>query len=172
MAPSRWSLVALAILLLRPVPAGATTVTAASAALDSLVAAERAFAARSVEKGMRDAFLEFLAADGVIFRPLATNGRAVWEARGPIPATLVWEPAFAEVSAAGDLGFTTGPWELRPNDAQRPTGYGHFVSIWQRQSDGTWRVAVDIGVSHAKPAHGLGSMDFTPGPLHATARRA
>ena len=168
MTPSRWSPALLAIALLCPVIVEA----AASAALDSLVAAERDFARMSVEQGVRDAFLEHLAADGVIFRPLAINGRQAWEPRGPVAATLVWEPVFAEVSAAGDLGYTTGPWELRPNDPQRPTGYGHFVSIWQKQADGAWRVAVDIGITHAQPMRGLGNVDFTPGPLHATPRRA
>ena len=164
----RWSPAAFALTLLCPIVARA----AASTALDSLVAAERAFAARSVEKGVRDAFLEFLAADGVIFRPLAANGRQVWESRAPVTATLVWEPVFAEVSADGDLGYTTGPWELRPGDPQHPTGYGHFVSVWQKQADGSWRVAVDIGISHGQPTRGLGNVDFTPGPLHVAPRRA
>jgi ketosteroid isomerase-like protein len=163
-----WSSVVLAITLLRPVVGEAAT----ASALDSLVAAERAFAARSVEKGVRDAFLEYLAEDGVIFRPLATHGRQSWESRGSVATTLMWEPACAEVSAAGDLGYTTGPWESRPNDPQRPTGYGHYVSVWQKQAGGSWRVAVDIGVAHAQPKRGLGSGDFTPGPLHTAARRA
>ena len=167
MTPSRWSPAVLVIALLCPVIAEA----AASEALDSLVAAERAFATRSAEQGVRDAFLACLAEDGVIFSPLATNGRRAWESRGPVAATLVWEPVFAEVSAAGDLGYTTGPWELRPSDPQRPTGYGHYVSVWQKQADGAWRVAVDIGIAHAQPMRGLGNVDFVPGPLHAEARR-
>jgi ketosteroid isomerase-like protein len=168
---SRWSPAALALALLCPGAVEAAVEAAGSAALDSLVAAERAFAGRSAEKGVRDAFLEYLAADGVIFHPLATNGRQVWESRGPVAATLLWEPVFAEVSAAGDLGYTTGPWELRPDDPQRPTGYGHYVSVWQKQADGAWRVTVDIGISHAQPMRRLGYVDFTPGPLHAPPRR-
>jgi ketosteroid isomerase-like protein len=167
MTPSRWSSAVLAVALLCPVVGEA----AASAALDSLVAAERAFAVKSVEQGVRDAFIEYLAADGLIFSPLATNGRQAWESRAPVAATLVWEPVFAEVSAAGDLGYTTGPWELRPNDPQRPTGYGNYVSVWQKQADGAWRVAVDIGIAHAQPMRGLGNVDFTPGPLHVAPRR-
>lgn len=169
MTQSRWSpaVLVLAITLLRP----ASLEAAAPTALDSLVAAERAFVRTSVEQGVRDAFLAYLAEDGVIFSPLATNGRQVWESRAPLAATLVWEPVFAEVSAAGDLGYTTGPWELRPNDPQRPTGYGHYVSVWQKQADGAWRVAVDIGIAHARPMRGLGNVDFTPGPLHAAPRR-
>jgi ketosteroid isomerase-like protein len=139
---------------------------AARVALDSLVASERAFAALSVDKGMREAFLAYLAGDAVIFRPRAVNARQVWEARSPIPATLAWQPAYAEVSAAGDLGYTTGPSEFRPYDTKEPVSYGHFVSIWQMQADGAWRVALDVGISHERPARGVGSRDFTPGPDH------
>jgi len=162
MSPHRRSPVTLALAALCLFVATA----AAAAELDSLVAAERAFARRSVEQGVRDAFLAYLAPDGVIFRPLPTSGRQVWESRGPVPVTLLWEPAYAEVSAAGDLGFTTGPWELRPNDPQRPVGYGHFVSVWQKQPDGAWRVAVDIGISHDQTARGPGYVDFVAGPVH------
>ena len=140
------------------------------AELDSLVEAERAFSRMSRERGVRDAFLEYMAPDGVIFRPLATNARRAWESRGRVAATLVWDPVFAEVSAAGDLGYTTGPWELRPDDQRRPVGYGHYVSVWQRQGDGRWRVAVDIGVGHARPARGVGMCDLSAGPVLAARR--
>ena len=126
--------------------------------LDSLVDAENRFSALSVAKGMRDAFIEFLADDGVIFRPLPVNGKQVWSARPPVAGTLIWEPEFAEVSAAGDLGYDTGPWEFRsPPDQNRPTVYGHFISVWKKQASGAWRVAVDLGVSHQKPDRGVGS---------------
>jgi ketosteroid isomerase-like protein len=138
-----------------------------SSALDSLVTSERAFAAMSVEKGVREAFLTFLSEDGLIFRPLAQNGRKAWESRGPVPVTLVWEPAYAEVSAAGDLGFTTGPWELRPHDPERRVGHGHYVSVWQKQPDGQWRVVLDIGTSHGPPAQGVEDVEFVAGPSHA-----
>jgi ketosteroid isomerase-like protein len=145
----------------------APAATAGPAALDSLVASEQAFARMSLDQGVRDAFLHWMAPDGVIFRPLATNARQAWESRGPVPARLAWSPVYAEVSAAGDLGVTTGPWELRPDDAKLPPGHGHFVSVWQRQGDGEWRVSVDLGIGHAKPARGVGMDEVTPGPVHA-----
>ncbi len=147
----------------------AVTPALAGAALDSLVAAERAFARTSVEKGVRDAFLTYLAPDGVIFRPTAVNGRDAWQSRGPVPIMLLWAPHYAEVSAAGDLGYTTGPWELRPNDPGRPVGYGQFISVWQVQPDGSWRVALDIGIGHRKPDRGILSGDFAAGPEHPAA---
>ena len=87
--------------LLSTVVALATAAAPGPDALQSLVDAERGFSRMSVEQGMKDAFLGNLADDGVVFQPLPVNGRRVWEARAKSPATLIWEPAFAEVSAAG-----------------------------------------------------------------------
>jgi ketosteroid isomerase-like protein len=155
-----WQLAWLPLLL------AAASGPSADASLDSLVAAERRFSATSVERGMRDAFLEFLADDGLIFRPAAVNGKASWQARGPVPGTLIWEPHYAEVSAAGDFGYTFGPWEYRP-PADTPgasVAHGHFISVWKREGTGPWRVALDIGVGHPRPERGLGSGDFERGP--------
>ncbi len=166
-----WTSVILTAALLCPIPASAAAARGGDpAALDSLVAAERAFARMSLEQGVRDAFIHWMAPDGVIFRPLATNARRAWESRGRVAARLAWSPVFAEISAAGDLGLTTGPWELRPDDPRLPPGHGHFVSVWQRQGDGAWRVAVDIGISHARPPRGVGMDEVTPGPAHRALR--
>jgi ketosteroid isomerase-like protein len=166
-APHRLTTPVLGLLSGAILLAGAAPPALASRAdLDSLVASERAFAALSVEKGMRDAFLTYLADNGVLLRFPPANGKALWSSRSAVPATLLWEPSFAEVSTAGDLGYTTGPSEFRPYDDKEPVEYGHFVSMWRRQPDGTWRVALDVGISHDKPAHGVGSHDFLPGPEH------
>jgi ketosteroid isomerase-like protein len=119
----------------------------------SLVEAERAFAATSLAKGTRAAFLEFLAEDSILFRPGPVPGKK-WIEEHPAPPTLLtWEPAFADVAQSGDFGYTTGPWEIRPSSPQdKPTAYGHFVSVWKRQPDGAWKVVLDLGISHAAPA--------------------
>ena len=157
--------VAALVLIARPAAAG-------NAALHSLESAERAFAAASAAKGIKPAFLEYLAADAVVFRPTVTNGRKAFESQPASQAKLTWEPAYAEVSAAGDLGYTTGPWELHlPPDRNLPPSYGHFVSVWKKSRGGPWRVAVDIGVSHDQPASGgVGSGEFEAGPTHAPRR--
>jgi len=120
----------------------------------SLVEAERAFAAASLAKGTRAAFLEFLAEDSTLFRPGPVPGRK-WIEEHPAPSTLLtWEPTFADVAQSGDLGYTTGPWEIRPSSPNdKPTAYGHFVSVWKRQTDGVWKVVVDLGISHAASGH-------------------
>ena len=137
--------------------------------LDSLIASERAFSQHSVDHGMRDAFLAYLAENSIIMRPLPMKGRPVWEARQPSPATLIWEPCYAEVSGGGDLGITTGPWEFRaPAGGDQTVLHGHFISVWRKQGDGKWRVEVDLGGSHEKPTQGgVGSGEIHRGPIHA-----
>src|SRR5438128_4856754 len=81
----------------------------------ALVEMEHAFTKAAATKGTRDAFLEFLADDGILFQPGPVNGKKLWSERQPRKGLLSWEPVLADVSRAGDLGYTTGPWEFRPN---------------------------------------------------------
>jgi len=120
--------------------------------LQSLVDTERAFARAASENGVRDAFLAFIADEGMLYRPGPVNGKEWLTPRPPRPGLLSWQPVFADISAAGDLGITTGPWEFRPNGPQdEPIGYGEFSTIWRRQLDGSWKFVIDIGVEHDKP---------------------
>lgn len=146
-----------------------TNPASGSDALRSMVEAERAFSRMSVERGMRDAFVTNLADDAIVFNPLPANGKQVWEPRPRSTSTLIWEPDLAEVAAAGDLGFTSGPWELRPpeNRKDRPTLHGHFHTVWRRAQDGPWKVAVDIGGGHEALEPGVGSGALRVGPGHA-----
>jgi ketosteroid isomerase-like protein len=118
----------------------------------SLVEAERAFAAASIARGTRQAFLDNLADDAVTFNPGPVNGRKWWSEQPVRPGVLTWQPIFASVSSAGDLGYTTGPWEFRVKSLdEKPVAFGHFVSIWKRQADGAWKVALDIGIRNPQP---------------------
>ena len=128
-----------------------------SSAFKELIETEQAFSKTAEVKNTRDAFMTFIADDGLLFRPRAVNGKK-WMNEHPVPPSdkrplLAWQPNFAAVAAAGDLGFTTGPWEFKDDikDA-RASGYGHFVTLWKKQSDGAWRFVVDLGISH--PASG------------------
>lgn len=120
--------------------------------LASLIAAERDFAAQVYDKGVRGAFLDNLAANAVIFNPLPVNGATYYEEHEDKPTLLEWEPTFADISRAGRMGYTTGPWEFRSDstDAQ-PSVFGHYVSVWRRPPAGDWKVVLDVGVPHARP---------------------
>lgn len=118
----------------------------------ALVQIERDFAKAAATKGTRDAFLEFLAEDGILFQPGPVNGKKFWTERQPRKGLLSWEPIFADVSRAGDLGYTTGPWQFRPNGPDdKPVAFGQYFTIWKKQSDGSWKFVLDRGVGSEKP---------------------
>jgi ketosteroid isomerase-like protein len=120
--------------------------------LENLVRTEKLFAEFTAEKGMKQGFLEFLANDGIIFQPTATNGKEVWKAKPDSPALLAWNPTFADISSDGKLGYTTGDWEFRPKGKDdKPTAFGQYVTLWQKQTDGKFKAILDIGISHDKP---------------------
>jgi ketosteroid isomerase-like protein len=135
--------------------------------LRGLIEAERTFAAMARLQGVREAFLANLAGDAIVFRPKPVPGRKVYE---DMPAgssvILSWSPAYAEVSAWGDLGYTTGPYEVRDRaKPAEPAGYGHYVSVWERQPDGQWKVSLDAGIRHARRGRVPSSVATVPANL-------
>ena len=119
--------------------------------LQKLVETEIAFAQTAEAKGTKSAFLEFLSDDAVIFRPAEINGKAFWKNQPESPVLLAWKPSWADVSSDGKIGYTTGGWELLPKGkTDKPTAFGQYVTVWQRQSDGNYKAVLDIGVSFDK----------------------
>ena len=135
--------------------------------LQSMVDTERAFAKASEEKGTRESFLMFIADDGILFRPTAVLGKK-WLQENPSPRSdkrplLAWQPIFADMAAAGDMGYTFGPWEFRQDfKDQKPVAFGHFATIWKKQSDGKWKFAIDLGISHPQSAMASVSWESPP----------
>jgi ketosteroid isomerase-like protein len=141
---------------------------------DSLAASELAFAKRSVEQGMRAAFIEYFADDGINFAPNPGNTRARYRARPEAiePFILDWHPAIAAVARAGDLGFTTGPYAITGRaPAVREPAQGMFFSVWRRQPDGDWRVIVDGGAPTRAPVPDA-AFGEDPQPLISIAKAA
>ena len=133
------------------VPGGPAAADRLAGPVQDLIDAERAFARASADSGIRDAFLANLDPESVLFRPRPVPGYAAWKERPATSARLDWEPDYAEVSAAGDLGFTAGPWVYRPAEPKdAPAEHGHFVTVWRKNAAGAWKALVDIGVSHEK----------------------
>lgn len=133
------------------------------AALNALVETERAFSRTAVAKGIREAFLSYLADDGLVFRPGPVNGKESWRGRKEVAGMLTWEPVFADVSRAGDLGYTTGPWEFREKTlADKPVAYGYYITLWRRQPDGTYKFALDYGTDNPTPTGPQPSLQSPP----------
>ncbi len=125
------------------------------AALAPVVEAEHAFAQRSIDEGMKPAFLAYAAPDGVIVnRRGPVNAIETWRQREPAPTGLLtWWPTYADVSRAGDMGWTTGPYEFRESASkEKPDDTGHFFTVWRRQPDGAWKWVLDLGIRHPAPA--------------------
>lgn len=121
--------------------------------LQKIVDTEHEFAKFALEKGTKAAFLEFSAADGLLFVPDRVNAKEHWNSRGPSVGLLSWDPNYADVSANGLLGYTTGNWEFRPKGKDDvASAFGEFITVWLRHPDGRYRFVVDIGVGHAKPS--------------------
>jgi len=120
-------------------------------ALSGLVDSERAFARAAAELGTVTAFRTYLADDAVLFRPRAVNAQQ-WLREAPErPGLLSWEPVVADVSAAGDLGYTTGPWEYRQDPESDAVGHGNYFTVWRAQPDGSWKAVIDHGISNPPP---------------------
>jgi len=169
------------LFLLMPMPAAAgrppqkTLLSAQSNPdLRAIVDAERAFAGEAAKLGIRDSFLAFLADDAVLFRPGPVPGRKWLQEHPPAAGLLSWQPVFADISAAGDLGYTTGPYEFRKQAADStPASYGNYFTIWKKQPDNSWKVLIDFGTSNPAPARPAADFDpaqaAAPAPSAATA---
>jgi ketosteroid isomerase-like protein len=121
-------------------------------ALRSLVEAENNFARTSVERGIRESFLQFLAEDSIIFAPEPKNGKKFYIDYQDKGRKLMWRPIFATIASSGELGVTTGPWEMQKSRTEpTPIAFGDFLSIWKKQRDNSWKVIVDVGVDHPQP---------------------
>ena len=121
-------------------------------AAGSLVAAEYAFADQSEKDGTRAAYLGALHPDGMVFIPRPVNGIAYYKTHLEFGAALQWFPTRIEASAAGDLGYSTGPFTFRTAKDAPVSVFGWFVSIWERDGAAPWKVRLDIGITTPDPS--------------------
>lgn len=128
---------------------------AGPSALDELAQTERDFARLSVKEGMRVAFDANFADDGIWFTPHPSKTREDLAKRAAKKQGFIldWYPTLSDVAAAGDLGYNTGPVIISDESEQRrPLEHGYFFSVWKRQPDGAWKVAVDFGTKVLGPS--------------------
>jgi ketosteroid isomerase-like protein len=70
---------------------------------------------------------------------------------------ISWHVDRADVARSGDLGYTSGAYELTFKDATgKPlSDKGKYVTVWKKQKDGTWKVLLDIFNSDLPPTGGI-----------------
>jgi len=63
--------------------------------------------------------------------------------------SLWFEAAQVVVAQSGDLAYETGTYGLSVSDPEgnAVSQHGHYVVVWRKQSDGSWKVAIDAPVS-------------------------
>jgi len=118
-----------------------------SSHLQSLVDAERGFAARSKETNTKQAFLDNLAPDAVLLEGgKEVNGLQSWSAKPEGKGLLFWEPVYADIASSNDFGWTTGPyWVYRSRTDTVAAFSGMYSTVWGKQADGKWKVLFDLG---------------------------
>jgi ketosteroid isomerase-like protein len=119
--------------------------------LTQMIETERAFAARALVIGWKNAFLEFFSPSAVGFAEGQPGSAREQVAKNPDPPKdlqLIWEPRYGDVAASGELGYLTGP--VRNVRASRDGGkprFSNYTSVWKRQRDGSFRVVMDVGIN-------------------------
>ena len=110
---------------------------------------DRAFSAMSQEKGLKNAFINFIDNDAVLLRPnrLPLEGGEAMDIiirSNDSLSILTWEPKKASISKSGDLGYTYGVYSLNPRD-EDTVYYVTYVTIWKKQPGGKWKFVLQSG---------------------------
>lgn len=114
------------------------------------------------------AFADWFAGDGVslgngeapVVGKVAIAKSTNWS---PKDYQLTWTPTDAVMGPSGDMGYTWGHFEGHSKDANgNPVATsGRYITIWRKQADGTWKVALDAGANEPAEA---GTCCKLPGP--------
>ena len=111
---------------------------------------------QSVATGGGAAFVQWFADDAVTLN----NGKPPVQGRGNIAASATWKPADyqltwspkgASMGPLNDMGYTWGSYEGRARDAngQTVTTAGRYITIWRKQTDGQWKIALEASADDA-----------------------
>jgi ketosteroid isomerase-like protein len=144
-----WTLT-LAVLLV----AGAASQVAAQApsarkaAEAAMLKADRDFNQAMADRDIKR-FLSFVAEDATFN---TDRGRAAVEKAWapfftPEGPRLTWAPTKAESLVGADIGITIGTWQRRTKaaDGTTKTTNGQYLTVWQKQKDGSWQASYDKG---------------------------
>jgi uncharacterized protein (TIGR02246 family) len=97
--------------------------------------------------------VSFFAEDGSAYHeghPKATGRDAIQKLIETVAKNEVstsWNTTKLVVSEAADYAFQEGAWEAIVQDAKgkKAKQIGKFVTVWKKQSDGSWKVQADCG---------------------------
>jgi uncharacterized protein (TIGR02246 family) len=101
-----------------------------------------------------DKCISYYADDGLLLEPgsPAASGKEAFRkswtgmVTGPQYVSLTFESTKVTVAQARDMAWDVGTYQLTTKDktAKTSTEAGKYLEVWQKQVDGSWKVAVDI----------------------------
>ena len=112
-----------------------------------LLKADRIFAEMCSQKGMKNAYLEFIDSNGVLLRPnvfpiIGAEAVDFLIAQKTEDIDLLWLPKDAVVANSGELAYIYGTYKMSiKNTPEILTG--SYVTIWKKQQDGKWKFVLD-----------------------------
>jgi ketosteroid isomerase-like protein len=134
--------------------------------LVKMIDTERAFAARALVVGWKQAFLDYFSDDAIGFDDDQVGLAKDQISKNPDPPKnlqLIWEPRYGDIASNGELGYLTGPVRnILPSRNNGQPRHSNYASVWKRQADGTYRVVMDFGVPTPGPVSY--APDFTRAP--------
>lgn len=122
-----------------------------SSAEKELLKIDTEFAEMAKEKGAKTAFEKFLAekAEFITDNKLPITDRKKIIDFFSFSKYSYWLPQKAVVSKSKDLGYTYGISKTIYNDRSKDiTEYYQYVSIWQKNKKGQWKMISDSGHIH------------------------
>jgi hypothetical protein len=121
----------------------------ATAQPNQVAKAEQAFAQMAIDSGTQKAFLYFLADSSILFyKGKRHDALPFWKNQPGGGGLLLWKPVYTGIAASGDLGFSTGPFEVRAEPGAAVRESGNYSSIWVKNKQGQWKMLIDLGVSY------------------------
>ncbi len=99
-----------------------------------------------------DAMVAYYSDDAIVLppnMPVSRGKDAARAALGPMFAmpgfSLAWKATDAGAAKSGEIGYSLGTYEMTMNDPKGNPAkdQGKYVTIWKKQSDGSWKAAVD-----------------------------
>jgi len=108
---------------------------------------------KTAEANQLDEMNGYFLEDAVLLapnEPIANGKEVIRKTTGAMFAMpgfkIKWQPTKVEAARSGDFGYSVGTYELSLNDPKgKPmTDRGKYTTVWKKQVDGSWKVALDM----------------------------
>ena len=135
----------------------------------------QAAAAKDLEKAVA-----FYADDAVMLppgEPIASGKAAVragWTQMFATPdLALTWEVTKIDVAKSGDMAFDYGTYSMSYKNAagRAEKDHGKYATVWKKQADGAWKVALDTNCSDLPPVKAVAAKKAAPKAAAPKAKR-